>query len=210
MKLTVLGTRLLLVVGLASCAEEGAAPTPGGELMLALDGKLELAPDVSSEAVLIWDINDGDPDYTYLWGRANIRDAVFSLQLTTRPPAEALTKYGLGVARLLTLPKSAKAPEGKLQHDAAFRHDISGASRFALVYVDHDMAKAALNSTANPLTEQEREAALDHWLYDFPPGYSCAEGRAAGPDEIFDSLVPVSCAQLEISAGTDVPFPNWT
>lgn len=178
--------------------------------MLALDGRLERSPEVRSEVVLVWDINDGDPDYAYLWGRADIRGAAFSLQLRARPPAEALTKYGLGVARLLSIPISAHAPNGNLQGKAGSFPDISGASRLAVVFVDHDMANAALSSAADPLTEEEQEAAREHWLFDFPPGYSCAEGRAAGPGEIFDALVPVDCAQLEISAGVDVPFPNWT
>ena len=145
--------------------------------------------------------------------RSILRVVVEDYVLTAVPVGSKalVTRYGLGVARLLSVSKSAHAPEGKVQADAiSFMGDITGASRLAVIYVDHDMANAALSSSDDPLSEQELEAAREHWLFDFPPGYSCAEGRDAGPGETFDTLVPVDCAQLEISAGTDVPFPNWT
>jgi hypothetical protein len=199
-------------LALAACGgdDDGAGVAGASTSALSFTTKLSSAPSESSEVLVLWSVSSGSPDYLYEWGRASVRGSSVSFALHNRPPADALNDYGLGVGLLLLAPSSVDVPEGKLtEDDAALLDKLTGADdRHAIIYVDHDRANAVLD--AEP--PDAGDAGRDHWLFDFPNGYSCGEGREHPADETFDYYVPVDCSavKIEIKDPKTFEFPNWT
>lgn len=205
---------LLFTAFSALCAcgsDDGSGSTPTS---LSLATALASAPDQPSEAVVLWSVTSGQPDYVYVWGRAAVESTFFDLELRGRPPAEALNKYGLGVGVVVIVPRASELPSGKLSDSVEpVRENALGATeRYALIYVDHEQARDAIDALAPTLTAAELDAAQEHWLFDFPPGYGCGVGRDPQSDEYFDSFVPVDCGEVEVRLGPldTFNFVNWT
>lgn len=197
---------------LCACGSDDAGGGPTGvasTTALSFASTLDAAPAEAADARVLWSVSSGQPDYLYAWGRAAVQDRSFTLTLSSRPPAEALNSYGLGVGLLVIAPRSLDVPDGVLSDDSdSLLAELLGASdRHAIIYVDHAQADAALQSLPDAGAR-----ARDHWLFDFPPGYSCGEAREAAPGETFDYYVPVDCSALEARLGDldTFDFPNWT
>jgi hypothetical protein len=205
---------LLAVLALAACGGDDECACGAGEgastSALSFTGKLASAPSEPSQVLVLWSVSSGSPDYLYKWGSAAVHGSSINFALRSRPPADALNDYGLGVGLLLLAPSRVDVPEGKLtEGDNALLGRLTGADdRHAIIYVDHDRANAVLE--AEP--PDAGGAGRDHWLFDFPDGYACGEGRDAPSDETFDYYVPVDCSAVEIKIGDpeSFEFPNWT
>jgi hypothetical protein len=190
--------------------DDGAGAGAGGEVLL-VAASLDEAPAEPSEITVVWNVSSGSPDYVYAWGRARLDDEHFTVRLDGPPPAEALNSYGLGVGAIVLAPTDDPLPEGRLDDDVGER--ITGISpRHAIIYADHERFHAAVDELAERLTPDELQEARDHWLLDFPPGYSCGEGRDAEPGETFDTYVPVDCREVWLHQGdlSEVDGVNWT
>lgn len=203
------GCALLMLASVSACSDEpdSRAASTGG---LSVTGALRSAPEQASEAIVLWSVSSGSPDYAYLWGRTPVDKASFTLSLEGPPPVEALNSYGLGVAIIMVVPRASNVPDGKLTDadERAFEEVSAASEQHAIIYVDRDVVDAMLEAA----TPEERQEALDHWMFDFPAGYGCGVGREAAPDAIFDSYVPVDCdeVRLEPVDADGFEFPNWT
>ena len=205
----------VVVAGLCACSESDA---PGGSsasaTSLALVQRLNTAPAADSEAVVVWTVTSGSPDYAYVWGRADVQGSSFNLRLQAPPPAEAINSYGLGVGIVLIVPTSARIRDGK-QTDAdekLFAQAVGASERHAILYVEPERTRAAIEAMASKVTAEELQRAREHWLFDFPAGYSCGAARQAAAGETFDSFAPEDCNEVQIRSGAldDFEFPNWT
>jgi hypothetical protein len=196
---------------LAACGDQVDGT---GGTAVSVGARLGSAPAEASEALVTWVVTSGQPDYSYVWGRAAVEGDSLQIVLRSRPPADALNKYGLGVGMILVAPRAAGLRDGmQSEADEHLFDQISGASeRHAIIYVDHDQANAYIDSMSSGASAGDVERAHEHWLFDFPQGYSCGEGRAAVADQGFDHYVPVDCSKVQVRLGDidDFEFPNWT
>lgn len=204
----------VLVAVLSACGSDdpGSSSVSANAMSLAL--KLDKAPPSASDAVVVWSVSSGSPDYAYLWGKAAVNDTTSRLELKTRPPAEAINSYGLGVGIVVIAPRSDQLHEGKQTDpdEGVLGQAFAASERHAIIYVDHERAEAWIAMKTAGATPDEVKRAHEHWLFDFPNGYACGEGRDAPAGETFDSYVPVDCDELKIRSGSldDLEFPNWT
>lgn len=207
-------TRLRVAVACAMLLAACGGDADGSPTSLSITAQLGSTPREASEVLVLWNVTSGSPDYIYLWGRANFEGDSFELALRQRPPADAINNYGLGVGYLLISPRSVGLPDGKLTKDqVASLGTLSGGSeRQAIIWVDHDQANARIDALAPMLTAEELERSRKHWLFDFPQGYSCGNGRPPRDGETFDGYEPIDCDQIEMRLGDleAFEFPNWT
>ena len=198
----------------AACGGQDHGDPQASAPPLALEASLGSAPDEASEAVVMWNVTSGEPDYLYLWGRASVEGDSFKLVLHSRPPAAAMNNSGLGVGMIMLAPRSAGFRDG-MQSDAdeGLYENFRGASeRQAIIYVDREQANARIEAMSSTLTADELKSAREHWLFDFPPGYSCGTARAAQSGEAFDGYAPIDCSKVEVRLGKleEFEFPNWS
>jgi hypothetical protein len=201
--------RVLACVALIGCAQPGAEE--GGGDALSLSVPVTGAVMAPAEAVVLWEVSSGSRDYAFAWGRAAVSAGRFELSLDEPPPAEAMNAYGLGVGVVATTLRPAALPEGKLP-DAFDERQLTGLSdRHAIIYADHDAANAYIEANKAGASMEELQRARQHWLFDFPDGYSCGLGIPAPPGEVFDSFVPQRCDNFEVHQGDVSTFvvTNW-
>src|SRR5262245_59461033 len=77
---------LLLLVAVSACAEESSANADA----LSLAQRLDAAPAQAADAVVLWSVTSGSPDYMYVFGKTAVNDRAFTLRLDSRLPAEAV------------------------------------------------------------------------------------------------------------------------
>jgi hypothetical protein len=199
---------------LAACGTENAGGSAASATAVSVEARLGSAPAAPSEALVLWGVSSGQPDYLYLWGRADVEHDSFKLALRGRPPAQAINSYGLGVGMIVIAARSAGLHDGmqSKEDEPSLQQALGASEQQAIIYVDHDQADAYIESMSATTTAAEREHAREHWLFDFPEGYSCGTGRAARSGETFDAYVPVDCSEVRVRLGDldTFEFPNWT
>lgn len=191
----------LVLVGLSACASEIEGGSSASSTGLSLQDTLPAAPTVASEVLVAWNVSSGPDDYAYIWGRADVLDGSFELDLPSPPPAEAMNSYGLGVGLLVVMPTAAGIADGRQSESEEDKfEEVTGASeRHAIIYVDRERAAAEISE------------AREHWLFDFETGYGCGVGKEAAPGETFDSYQPIGCDAVQIRMGNGgFDFPDWT
>lgn len=212
MRLWIGGTALMLSTVACAGADDPSEPLTASQTQLLFTAPSPDAPDSASELFVLWDVSSSSPDYAYAWGSGDVSDGVLSLSLDSRPPVEALNSYGLGVGFLIAVRSGNVPASGKFDFDA-LRDEVTGVTaRHAIIYIDRALQDAALREWEDNGELDKLERARGHWMFDFPEGYACGEGRDAPPGEVFDSFVPVDCDQMRIVFDdlANVEIVNWT
>lgn len=203
---------LILPTFLWACTSEPAAPLTVSQTQLLFTAPSPDAPANANDLFVLWDVSSSNPDYAYAWGSGSVREGSISVRLSSRPPVEALNSYGLGVGFLVTVHAGHLPSPGKFDFDA-LRDEVTGISaQNAIIYIDRALQDAALEQWEQNGEVERLERARDHWMFDFPAGYGCGEGRDAPAGAVFDSFVPVSCDQIRIVYDdlANIEVVNWT
>lgn len=184
---------LLLLTSLLAfgCEQSGSIGADGlvAAITRSVDGS---TPPSTGDAVVLWTISSGSPDYEYVAGRGSLTSTGFEVALPSAMPDEALNSYGVGVGIVLAFAEAGAPADGRVP-DAFDETSVIGATpNYAIIYVAPD--------ADNTL----------EWANQFPTGFSCGVGVEGSGT--FDSFEPVSCdlVELEIGDVSSFDFVNWT
>ncbi|MFT5355973.1 MAG: hypothetical protein ACI9KE_003194 [Polyangiales bacterium] len=149
-------------------------------------------PPTSGDAVILWTISSGSPDYEYIAGRGSLTSTGFEVTLPASMPAEALNSYGIGVGIVLAFDTGMALEDGRVPDTFEESTVIGATPNYAIIYVAPDAGEGP------------------DWANDFPTGFSCGVGvEGTGT---FDSFEPVRCDLVELQIGDveSFDFVNWT
>lgn len=188
--------------GLAAACSDGPTnpddtPTP---LPYTVSGTIAnargTAVPADARVVLVWSSDDGNGDYSYVWGSGAVDAATgrFAVTLAEAPPTAATftgASGRLGVAFPVLVP-AADAREGRVTDESGLADRALGA----------DGQRAVL------YFEGQRP---DDWP-GFRPGYNVGRGVPARAGRTFDTFEPTSASamQLVVDALRNIRFVNWT
>lgn len=199
-------TTLWCVLASGACTSD--VETISSETQLRFEALLEAPDEAAPDLFVVWSVNSPTAaDYSYTWGHAEVGSLRFALRLDERPPTEAINAFGVGVGLLVALPAGRAPADGKLDEDALVPQITGFSYRHAIIYAD----AAQRADWRAGLDAADLAEFGDHWLFDFPAGYSCAEGVDAPAGEVFDTFTASDCSRTRISWG---PFDskkvvNW-
>jgi hypothetical protein len=197
---TLVAALALLIV--AGCSDSTTNNPPGSTGIYTVSGKLKfdssLQIPANSQAIVVWSVSSGSPDYTYVFGHGaiNMADSTFKVVFDSTPPAAALNSYGLGVG--LVVVTSTSFPDGKLtdqQLDTLQAHISGGSEDYAVIYLAKSPDSVALGRG---------------WAKNFNSGFNVGKGiRKQGT---FDEFEPAAATamQLVIDIWSRLDWVNWT
>jgi hypothetical protein len=161
------------------------------------------------DALLLWS-GEGTDYKGFVWGRAPVNGAAFTLNLAAPPPAEAMTSYGFGMARLLIISRSLQLTEGRqferVKNDL-LKRALGASERHMIFFLDRERANAWIDAMADAgATPESLARSRESWIFDFPDGYACGVGRTDA-----DGYAPADCREVRIRLGSldDFEFPDF-
>jgi hypothetical protein len=197
---TLVAALALLIV--AGCSDSTTNNPPGSTGIYTISGKLKfdssLQIPANAQAMVVWSVSSGSPDYTYVFGHGaiNMTDSTFKVVFDSAPPAAALNSYGLGVG--LVVVSSIPFPDGKLtdqQFDTLQTHLSGGSEDYAVIYLGKSPDSVALGRG---------------WAKNFNSGFNV--GRGIRKQGQFDEFEPAAATaiQLVIDIWSRLDWVNWT
>lgn len=194
------GAAFALVAGCGS--SDPVQPITANTLPYTVSGTLRnvagTAVPSDARVVIVWAGDDGNGDYSYLWGSGPVDAASgrFTVTFTGNPPSVAtfaLSNGGHVGVGFPVLVRGADAVEGRVTDQGLYTRALGAAGQHAVIYV-----QGTLPSEVG-------------WT-NMRQGYNVGRGVPAKAGDTFDTFVAVSASTIElvVDALKNIKVVNWS